>query len=324
MDEEIETLLVSVRADTSVFARDVAAMRAELDGPFAAGAARAGNVLEASLVRALRTGRLGFEDLKRVALSALAEIAAASIRSGLDGLFGGKGGGGGFGNAIASLVAAFAGAPGKAIGGPVSPGRAYLVGERGPELFVPTTSGRIEASAGGGREMRVSISINAPAGGEARALAAIEPAGGAGGEGGAAAGGGLNDGTLAGAGRSGARELVRETVRCALLVRRISAADDGVRCHDRAAQPPGRCGFLSEDDLAGLIWEAEDRWDHPLLRYETSRDFRNCRLAFRWRSGGVIALDGVNGPTLTVEGRDAEGEAATWYVRLWNYADGDA
>jgi phage-related minor tail protein len=177
MDEEIETLLVKVRADTSLFARDVAAMRAELDGPFAAGAARAGTVLEASLVRALRTGKLGFEDLKRVALSALAEIAAASLRAGLDSLFGGKGGGGGgtgFANAIATIVAAFAGAPGKAVGGPVSPGRAYLVGERGPELFVPTASGRIEASAGAGRgrDVRISIQVNAPAGSEAQALRA--------------------------------------------------------------------------------------------------------------------------------------------------------
>ena len=173
MDEEIETLLVGVRADTSAFARDVAAMRAELDGPFAAGVARAGNVLEASLVRALRTGRLGFEDLKRVALAALAEIAAASIRAGLDGLFGGKGGGGGFGNAIASIIAAFAGAPGKAIGGPVSPGRPYLVGERGPELFVPTAGGRIEtAHTSGGRDIRLSINVNASAGSEAQALRA--------------------------------------------------------------------------------------------------------------------------------------------------------
>ncbi len=37
--------------------------------------------------------------------------------------------------------------------------------------------------------------------------------------------------------------------------------------------------FYRADDLAGLIWEAEDRWDHPLLRYETARDFRRCRLA---------------------------------------------
>ena len=39
--------------------------------------------------------------------------------------------------------------------------------------------------------------------------------------------------------------------------------------------------FYKADDLAGLIWEAEDRFDHPLLAYETSRDFRGCRLSFR-------------------------------------------
>ncbi|HEX8485393.1 DUF2460 domain-containing protein [Sphingomonas sp.] len=80
--------------------------------------------------------------------------------------------------------------------------------------------------------------------------------------------------------------------------------------------------FYARDDLAGLIWEAEDRFDHPLLAYETSRDFRDCRLAFRWRSGGVKPLDAVHGPTLTIEGRDAGGNARAWYVRLWNYAVG--
>lgn len=82
------------------------------------------------------------------------------------------------------------------------------------------------------------------------------------------------------------------------------------------------CVFYRQDDLAGLIWAAEDRADHPLLRYETSRDFRRCRLSFRWRSGGVRALDALHGPTLTIEGRDAEGAARTWLVRLWNYASG--
>ncbi len=82
------------------------------------------------------------------------------------------------------------------------------------------------------------------------------------------------------------------------------------------------CVFYKADDLAGLIWEAEDRFDHPLLAYETSRDFRACRLAFRWRSGGLKGLDAVDGPTLTIEGRDAGGTARSWYVRLWNYADG--
>jgi uncharacterized protein (TIGR02217 family) len=80
--------------------------------------------------------------------------------------------------------------------------------------------------------------------------------------------------------------------------------------------------FYRRDDLAGLIWEAEDRFDHPLLKYEPSRDFRNCQFSFHWRSSGVIALDAVNGPVLTIEGRDASGNAKSWFVRLWNYASG--
>lgn len=82
--------------------------------------------------------------------------------------------------------------------------------------------------------------------------------------------------------------------------------------------------FYDKADLAGLIWEAEDRWDHPLLAYETRRDFRHVRLRFRWRSGGVKPLDALHGPTLTIEGRDAAGNPRAWYVRLWNYAEGSA
>jgi uncharacterized protein (TIGR02217 family) len=81
--------------------------------------------------------------------------------------------------------------------------------------------------------------------------------------------------------------------------------------------------FYRRDDLAGLIWESEDRWDHALLAYETARDFRRSRFAFRWRSAGLKPLDAVHGPTLTIEGRDSEGAARSWYVRLWNYAAGD-
>lgn len=81
--------------------------------------------------------------------------------------------------------------------------------------------------------------------------------------------------------------------------------------------------FYKADDLAGLIWDAEDGDDHPLLAYETARDFRGCTLRFRWRSGGIIPLNAINGPTLTIEGRDAAGAARTWLVRLWNYASGD-
>jgi phage-related minor tail protein len=168
MDEEIERLLVSVRADTSGFARDVAEMRGQLDGGFAESAGRVGRVLESALIRAVRTGQLGFEDLKRVALSAMAEIAAAAIRNGIGTILGGLGkSDGGLMGGLLGLL----GLPGRATGGPVSPGRPYLVGERGPELFVPTASGRVEASAAGSsRDVKLSITINAPAGTEARAL----------------------------------------------------------------------------------------------------------------------------------------------------------
>ncbi len=80
--------------------------------------------------------------------------------------------------------------------------------------------------------------------------------------------------------------------------------------------------FYRTDDLAGLIWESEDRWDHPLLAYETNRDYRRLTVSFRWRSQGIMPLDAVNGPTLTISGRDAAGQARSWYVRLWNYAAG--
>jgi uncharacterized protein (TIGR02217 family) len=81
--------------------------------------------------------------------------------------------------------------------------------------------------------------------------------------------------------------------------------------------------FLRRADLAGLIWDSEDTLDHPLLAYRTDRDYSRTTLSFRWRSGGIIPLDALNGPTLTIEGRDAAGEPHVWLVRLWNYAVGE-
>lgn len=162
MDEEIETLVVSVRADTAGFARDVAAMRGELEGPLAAGVGRAGRMIDSSLAKAIVSGKAGFDDLKRIALSALADIAQASLRA----LFHAPGGasiGASVLNGIGSLATSLLGAPGRATGGPVSAGRPYVVGENGPELFVPSGSGRIErSSGGGGRDVRVAIAIHSP------------------------------------------------------------------------------------------------------------------------------------------------------------------
>lgn len=154
---------VDVRPDVSGFARDVAEMRAALESGLGTGADRAGQLIERGLARAIRSGKFGFDDLRATALSTLNEIAAATVRSGLSALVG-SGSGGGLVSLGSAVVGALTGLPGRATGGPVSPGRAYVVGERGPELFVPTSSGAVSASGGGAREVRVSIAINAPAG----------------------------------------------------------------------------------------------------------------------------------------------------------------
>lgn len=173
MDEEIDRLVIRVRADTQSFARDVAAMRGSLEGPLGAGAERAGRAVEGALLRAVRTGKLGFEDLRRAALSVMEEIGAAAVRGGLDAVLGG--GGRSTGAGLLSLAAGVVGgAPGRSVGGPVSPGRAYVVGERGPELFVPAASGRVvpDVGRGGAREVRVAITVAAQPGvGGAEALA---------------------------------------------------------------------------------------------------------------------------------------------------------
>jgi uncharacterized protein (TIGR02217 family) len=80
--------------------------------------------------------------------------------------------------------------------------------------------------------------------------------------------------------------------------------------------------FYRKGDLAGLIWDSTDTIDHPLLGYATDLDYSRTRLSFRWRSGGIIPLDQVNGPTLTIEGKTAAGAPHVWLVRLWNYAVG--
>ena len=172
MDEEIERLVISVRADTAAFAKDVADMKGQLDGPLASGMERAGSALETSLGRAIRRGSLDLQDLKSTALSVMAEIAEAAINSGLGSLFGGAGGGstgGGLLGLGTSLLNAALGAPGWATGGPVTGGRAYRVGEQGPELFVPASSGRIERSGGASASPDIRLTINISDNGHASA-----------------------------------------------------------------------------------------------------------------------------------------------------------
>ena len=70
---------------------------------------------------------------------ALEKIGQKLLDIALDQLFAPTaGGGGGFGGFLASIFGGF-----KAAGGPVSAGKAYIVGEKRPELFVPNSSGKI-------------------------------------------------------------------------------------------------------------------------------------------------------------------------------------
>ncbi len=88
---------------------------------------------------------------------AAAALQAALLGNGpLAGLFGGGGG---------LLPALFGGgspfnllAGARAQGGPVSAGRGYLVGERGPEIFVPRMPGKVLANGAGGGVIDVRVS----------------------------------------------------------------------------------------------------------------------------------------------------------------------
>lgn len=159
MDDEIERLVVSVRADTAGFASDVSAMKAELEGPLVEGAGRAGEAIERTFARAIRTGKLGFDDMKRIILALIQDMAA--IPAGAS-----AGGGGGMLSNIFGAIGGLFGLPGRATGGPVAGGKPYMVGERGPELFVPTSSGRVETlGLAPGRAVNITVNVNAPSDG---------------------------------------------------------------------------------------------------------------------------------------------------------------
>lgn len=172
--DEIDEMVVAVRADTGAFRRDIAVLRAELGGPLVSEAEQAGRAIERALSRAIVSGKLGFEDLKRLALSVMADIARAAISNGIGAALGGGDQGGSQGSGAGGLLAlalSLFGAPGRATGGPVSAGRAYRVGERGPELFVPTASGRIEAAGGMTRNIAITVNMRGEAGSEPQRLA---------------------------------------------------------------------------------------------------------------------------------------------------------
>lgn len=161
-DEVVDRLIVQVRADTRTFGGDIKAIEGMLDGQLTQGVERASKRMESALSRFFQTGKFGFDDLRKVALQVLADIASAQLRTAVSQIGGGSGGsGGGLLSGLLSLATTVFSSAGRASGGPVAAGRPYRVGELGPELFVPGQAGQIvPARQTRGNDRAVSITIN--------------------------------------------------------------------------------------------------------------------------------------------------------------------
>jgi len=122
------------------------------------------------LKNAIRDGGnfTSFLDKMRTSLEDLV-LQAAVVNPVLNALFGGSrgtasdlgaalGGAGSGGGLIGGFLNLF---QARALGGPVNSGQPYLVGERGPELFVPQTAGRIAPNAGTGA-VNITMNISTP------------------------------------------------------------------------------------------------------------------------------------------------------------------
>jgi hypothetical protein len=176
MDDEFGAMLAPARGEVSRLQQETDALREEMSA-LTDTAERASRAIESGLLRAVRSGKFGFEDMGRIALSVMNQIAQAAVRNGLEAVLRGGGSGGGGASGLiglgTSLLSGLLGLPGRATGGPVAPGRPYLVGERGPEVFLPTSAGQIVPGVGqgGGRDVRVAITINGSSADAPRALA---------------------------------------------------------------------------------------------------------------------------------------------------------
>lgn len=136
--------------------------------------------MEDALVNFVKTGKL---DFKSLADSIISDLIRMQIKASATKLLDAVGGGSGL---LSSLVDGIfgggqpeqLGGPGftpRAGGGPVAAGQPYLVGEDGPEFFVPDQSGNIvpNGAMGGAVNVNIPINITAP-GADPAALARLE------------------------------------------------------------------------------------------------------------------------------------------------------
>lgn len=109
------------------------------------------NNMNSALDKFVETGKFSFSDL---ASSMIKDILKIQLRAAAANVF------------AASGLGSIFGLPGKAIGGPVSANTPYMVGERGPEMFIPSTAGSITPnnkldSGSGGSTTYITNNISA-------------------------------------------------------------------------------------------------------------------------------------------------------------------
>jgi hypothetical protein len=105
--------------------------------------AQVGQAVQDSIVDGIMDAVDGAKDLNEVLTDTLRSLSQTLLRAGLNSVVGGL----------------FPDIPGRAKGGPVSAGQPYVVGEKGPELFVPTRSGTVIPNGGGGVNSVVNVTV---------------------------------------------------------------------------------------------------------------------------------------------------------------------
>lgn len=122
---------------------------------------------EDAIVNFVKTGKLSFKDLANNIIADFVRIQAKQIALGL---FGGDQGGG----LLSSIFGGF-----RAAGGPVSANTPYIVGEKGPELFMPRNAGSIvpnnQLGMGSSSNTMVTYNIQAVDAASFRQMVARDP-----------------------------------------------------------------------------------------------------------------------------------------------------